>query len=64
VVVSGVVFVISNECGGFKRRNKIGMRSCNRKSKDAVKSRRFVADSTHFAGFERKRSRSFRLIED
>jgi hypothetical protein len=55
--------MISNK-GGFTRRNKNGMGSCSRKSKDAVQSRRFVADSTHFAGFERKRSRSFRLIED
>ena len=63
MIVSEAVSMISNE-GEFKRHNKNEMRSCSRKSKDAVQSRRFVADSTHFAGFERKRSRSFRLIED
>ena len=63
MIVSEAVSMISNE-GEFKRHNKNEMGSCSRKSKDAVQSRRFVADSTHFAGFERKRRRSFRLIED
>jgi hypothetical protein len=32
--------------------------------KDMVHTRMFVAGITHFAGLERKRSRSLRLIED
>jgi hypothetical protein len=65
VIVSGVVFMIPNECNGLKRCNKNGMRICIRKSMDATKSKKVRSRQyTHFAGFERKRSRSFRLIED
>jgi hypothetical protein len=40
VIVRVVVFVISNECSGLKRRNENGMRICSRKSKDVTKSKK------------------------
>ena len=40
VIVSVVVFMISNECSGLKRRNESGMGICSRKSKDVTKSKK------------------------